>query len=914
MMSRRNKKPVQTGTKTAESTQQPIIVQQLTVRPYNRQSQDLTNWRNATRAAESQIPRRVTLYDLYHDVSTTDAQIIAVWGKRVDAVTSADWVFTDKDGNPVDEINQIIDCIGFDELLTVIMKSKSWGNSMAEPTFFVNDNGQNEFSLYEIPEKHMRPELGVIAFEQISNEGINIREGIYAKTIMEFGKPKDLGLLLSAAMYAILKRGTTSDWAEFIEIFGRGIIDATWDGFDENQRAELAKTFEEMGGGGVIIRPDGTNVEIHQNTGNASGDLQDSFVTKMDGYINKVLLGTTETTESSKTSGYAQAKVHQQSDNKKHETDLNFVRRNLNSRFIKVLKAAGFDTKGGTFVLKSKTGLSLKDEFDLHYKMANDLKIPYDDDFFYEKYGMPRPKNYEALKKAIDNSKNGVLAADISNQNADTPTSSDRNNDKPGKLRTQQPGNSKEELSINPGFWKSVLRLFRPAPAVMTGAITCPCGETHIQLASFKSKDFDASAFAKAVDKAQGKSYLYAELFYHNAETLLQGFESGWEQVADQMVRLTSIGFDYGITNPKMHTAWELNLLRFSAGKAAYQSAEVNEIYRNSKSFDDFYRTLKKKFSTYENGVLISPDKEHLQTEWNTANAVGESAATYFRLLEQTETFKYWRYLTIGDQRVRPEHRLLHGLVFAWNDPIWDEIFPPNGWGCRCYIVPVLENEVTDKELEESQLMAKSFFESEEWAKSKKSGFGINRANTKEVFNDSQQYSSTPEKVLKNVGQMYYDDWGMKPIKERQAAATGVFEPAENRDIIQDFYRQHKVSTRKMLLEDYMGREITFEKNRLYGHTAENDKYGERYKYLPGLDQTLKKPDEVWVNDDGSQFDSYVYLKYYKNAIIKVIAELAEDGNLQIKTWYNVSLNEISSSNKMLNDLYRHRRGLPVKN
>lgn len=150
----------------------------------------------------------------------------------------------------------------------------------------------------------------------------------------------------------------------------------------------------------MIIRHDGTKLQIHQNTGNASGQLQDSFNSKMDGYISKALLGSTETTDSSKSSGYAQAQIHQNSDHR-HETDLNFVRRNLNSRFITVLKAAGFDTKGGTFILKSRTVLSLKDEFDLHFKMAKELKIPFDDDFFYEKYGMPHPKNYKQLKKVI---------------------------------------------------------------------------------------------------------------------------------------------------------------------------------------------------------------------------------------------------------------------------------------------------------------------------------------------------------------------------------------------------------------------------------------------------------------------------------------------------------------------------------
>ncbi|MEO6497764.1 MAG: hypothetical protein ABIN95_02070, partial [Mucilaginibacter sp.] len=85
----------QSPAKTADGTAQPIIINEITVRPINRQSADLTKWRNATIAAEAMIPRRVTLYDLYADITSTDGHIISVWSKRVDAVTNADWQFVD---------------------------------------------------------------------------------------------------------------------------------------------------------------------------------------------------------------------------------------------------------------------------------------------------------------------------------------------------------------------------------------------------------------------------------------------------------------------------------------------------------------------------------------------------------------------------------------------------------------------------------------------------------------------------------------------------------------------------------------------------------------------------------------------------------------------------------------------------
>ncbi|QXU42078.1 hypothetical protein [Pedobacter sp. D749] len=56
--------------------------------------------------------------------------------------------------------------------------------------------------------------------------------------------------------------------------------------------------------------------------------------------------------------------------------------------------------------------------------MAKELKIPFDDDFFYEKYGMPRQKNYKQLKKAIWDSANALFEDKEEEEKADTPTPS----------------------------------------------------------------------------------------------------------------------------------------------------------------------------------------------------------------------------------------------------------------------------------------------------------------------------------------------------------------------------------------------------------------------------------------------------------------------------------------------------------
>ena len=46
-----------------------------------------------------------------------------------------------------------------------------------------------------------------------------------------------------------------------------------------------------------------------------------------------------------------------------------------------------------------------------------------------------------------------------------------------------------------------------------------------------------------------------------------------------------------------------------------------------------------------------------------------------------------YRYITVKDDRVRLEHAALEGTTAPKDDPIWDEIMPLNGWGCRCSVI-----------------------------------------------------------------------------------------------------------------------------------------------------------------------------------------------------------------------------------
>lgn len=67
----------------------------------------------------------------------------------------------------------------------------------------------------------------------------------------------------------------------------------------------------------------------------------------------------------------------------------------------------------------------------------------------------------------------------------------------------------------------------------------------------------------------------------------------------------------------------------------------------------------------------------------------GYAATRYRTLMEQVDVFPYWQYKTHGDGNVRPSHMALNGKIFPAGHQIWQRIFPPWDWGCRCLVVPL---------------------------------------------------------------------------------------------------------------------------------------------------------------------------------------------------------------------------------
>lgn len=157
----------------------------------------------------------------------------------------------------------------------------------------------------------------------------------------------------------------------------------------------------------------------------------------------------------------------------------------------------------------------------------------------------------------------------------------------------------------------------------------------------------------------------------------------------------------------------EANVRAFAVAKATTAEVlrtirgEVDKAIGPGQTLEEFKRTLRPRLQDLgwwgkaevlegETGEIRNVQlgsERRLRTIYQTNVQTAYMAGRYKRLVANAAERPYWRYVAIMDGRTRPAHAALNGRVWRWDDPIWEVIFPPNGWGCRCRVVALTEAE-----------------------------------------------------------------------------------------------------------------------------------------------------------------------------------------------------------------------------
>lgn len=807
-----------------------LVVQQIVIQAPQRRVYNVGDWRAALKSADS--GRVKFLYDLFDDI-LIDGVLADAIDKRIEAVLNADLNFVTADEKEDEQISALIESSAWENLLRTIMHQRFYGRSACEFSF------AEGFKVTPIKAKYIDLKNQNIFLDDIGSKVVSYQDH---PLILTLGALYDYGLLLKAVPYAIYKRGGFGDYAQWIELFGMPQRIGKYNTYDPKSRQLLEEAFEKAGSAPYLVIPKEAEIETLTHTQSSGNSSYDEFRKANNEEMLITILGQTLTTVQGERGARSLGEVHLEVEASKHASDIRFVQRVLNERVRPILERRGFNLKGGRFVFPKEAEPLSVDEL---VELSELIEIPAS--YIHEKYSIPQAKDGEQIARKQSTEVIEVQKNAGNSQQEEIKNSDDRN------------------------FFKRLWDFFVAAPQV--GAVT----------GTIRTKDA-TTLDERLIARTPNKSGFDTGLFEYLSNDLIKAFRIGLKEPIEN----ADIDIQYSLRDDAMKTAMEMNLFRFSAAKTLAEIQELNQIFRNSKSYSEFEKRAK--------AICEKFNKIWQRTEYDTALLAAESASNYQRLIQKARIYPYWQYRTIHDGRVRLSHKKLDGIVLPAGDPRWDKIFPPNDWNCRCRIKPLLKSEFSGN-ISEMRERVDEWMESDEWSRAEANGWGINRAKQGLVYAENQFYTNILTKrnqgILNNLN---HADYGLPTIEECIKSAT------EEMPIYEGTAKEWHIEHR--FLFDYLGRRILVPENVFNNHT--NDGYTQkgRVKLLAAVIDTLRHPNEIWINDYKNKWGNINFIKYYNN---KVITVLCRSNNLEysVSTWFDIFISQKTAN--------KYRRGLLVK-
>lgn len=230
-------------------------------------------------------------------------------------------------------------------------------------------------------------------------------------------------------------------------------------------------------------------------------------------------------------------------------------------------------------------------------------------------------------------------------------------------------------------------------------------------------------------DDAEEWDNIYTDI----AKQLLEGKDLDkdaiYNKTAAQLIAAMNNGFggtsfDDNDSRIALQKAFTQNLEAFSYAKTLTQFNLFKEAVFNDKGQLQSFATVKK--AVADTGEVFNNNYLRAEHQFVTQSAI---------MAHKWETLdaEYLEFTTVGDRRVRPEHKLFDKFTALKSDPIWRRLYTPLDWGCRCTVIPGISKNVS-KEY------------NSEWANKvvdplvKGTIFDNNVALTKVIFNDKHPY------------------------------------------------------------------------------------------------------------------------------------------------------------------------------
>lgn len=340
--------------------------------------------------------------------------------------------------------------------------------------------------------------------------------------------------------------------------------------------------------------------------------------------------------------------------------------------------------------------------------------------------------------------------------------------------------------------------------------------------------------------------------------------------------RLKAVDF-----NAKDHLSAQLmeaNIHRFSAAKSVAMLSELNNILPTSTGFSDF------KLKSAE--ILGEFNSNFMRTEYNMAQATAQNGAAYLRQLDDVEDFPFWEYQTIGDDRVRAAHANLDGKLFNADDPAFNTIYPPNGFGCRCEVIP--RESKGGKKLSTEKDALEALAENDELERMKKGRFNTNKGRTSVIYDENIFYTSQFNEAeldvvtngVRTARQLKSNSFSKLDLKERDSSFKAEY--FSSKKGLNDLD-----NAKRIRLLDNKNRPTHLKDTRLKDIDA---------NIIEFTEDVIQDASEIYLLKEGSNHN-VTYFKFYKDTVLKVKAKFKAGSPSDI-----ISIERLSYDDAALDD------------
>lgn len=810
------------------------IIIQLDVKTKALSKKNIEGWRTAMQIAlNHENPKRFMLLGHFDD-AMLDSHLKGAIRNRKLKVLGKPFKIVDSKGVTNKDLVKLLRKRWLKKFKSLALDSEYFAYSLIQFGDIIRVPELKFESVKLVPREHVVPEYHVLLKDKSDEvkKGIDYLKSPYSDWSIGVGDPDELGLLNNVTKDVISKKWVTVFWDQFAEIFGMPIRIAQTMSRDKKDIDKIEDMLEKMGSAAQGVFPQGTTVKLIETNRGDAFEVYDKRIARANSEISKAILGQTMTMDDG--SSKSQAIVHENVSDDIMQADADFLKDVINDDLFPFLIKHGWPLEGYEFDWDDTYTYSPKEMKEIEEMILEHFDI--DPVYFKEKYGIP----VTGKKQVVSG------------------------------ISTQDPEKKKTKLSLYKPDYDECCSTDLITLAKQTGALDSVSDLLIRHIWDNRSSVFNWD--------------FYIETSNILIDALIKGFKGEKGIKLAKFSNLNSIDIDYSKPDWLTLQYMEFNLFQFSAAKSLSAVNELNQLLTQTDTFNDFKKEAKQILGLY-NG-------SYLRTEYNHAWSTAQNAANYHRMMEVKDGFPSWQYVTAGDDRVRQAHKALDGKIFKAGDKAFDTIYPPNGWGCRCYVRPI-PNVPSKYSTEADAKKALSVADENgvtELDKMVNGKFNINLAKMKFIFDKNKFYVKDLKATMgiKHNGLDKYEQLkGLKPAKisDRDKQWADQWWKDNQKDNVITF-------------KDYSSRPVKLEKPEFDHHTA--SKYIEegRASILEQIPTILKDPDEVYLIERINNEYQLNYFKFYKDRPLRVRVIVDDERGIKLVTWYEVKKSVIDSERK----------------